>query len=67
MITLPVSLVTSVLEQLGICSDCNIQLCWISEWLRLVNSGEKARRLLTDLNGNTEQSEQSQIVLMEQI
>lgn len=42
----------------GICSDCNIQLCQISERLRLVNSGEESVRLLTDSNGNNEQSEQ---------
>lgn len=36
----------------------------ISERLRLVNSGEESVRLLTDLNGNIEQSEQTRIVLM---
>lgn len=42
----------------GVCSDCTIQLCRISERLRLVNSGEESIRLLTDSNGNDEQSEQ---------
>lgn len=59
IITLLVSLVTSVLESNGgICSDCNILLCWISERLRLVNSSEESIRLLIGLNGNIEQLEQ---------
>lgn len=62
MNTLLVSLVNSVLESNGEFALFAISNCAESlERLRLVNSGEESVRLLTDLNGNIEQSEQTKL------